>query len=78
VRQGLGAATHALAVALPAAIAEICRELLPRRLRSNPRAVKRKMSKFPVKRTAHRDWPQPTLTPTQAVRILSPDVVALE
>jgi hypothetical protein len=78
VRQGLGAATHALTVALPAAIAEICRELLPRRLRSNPRAVKRKMSKFPVKRSAHRDWPQPRLPPAQAVRVLGADIAVLE
>ena len=36
-------------------------ELLPpRRLRSNPRVVKRKMSNFPLKRPHHRHWPQPT------------------
>lgn len=74
VRAGLGAAAHALAVALPAAIAEICRELLPHRLRSNPRVVKRKMSKFPVKRKADRDYPQPTLSPAQAIRVLGVDI----
>lgn len=30
-----------------------------RRLRSNPRVVKRKMSKFRLKRPEHRPWPQP-------------------
>lgn len=71
VRAGLGTPGHVLAVALPATIAEICRELLPRRrLRSAPRVVKRKMSNFGVKRAEHRNWPQPTRTPAQAVRIL--------
>ncbi len=52
-------------------VAEILEEILPpRRLRSNPRVVKRKMSKFHVKRAAHRRWPQPTRTPTEAVRVL--------
>ncbi|MFZ2056680.1 MAG: hypothetical protein WAV54_04660, partial [Acidimicrobiales bacterium] len=50
---------------------EILFELLgPRRLRSNPRVVKRKMSKFGVKRPKHRNWPKPTRTPEQAVVIL--------
>jgi hypothetical protein len=31
-----------------------------RRLRSNPRVVKRKMSNFRLKRPEHRHWPQPT------------------
>ncbi len=73
VRAGLGTAGHALAVALPATIAEISRELVPRRrLRAAPRVVKRKMSNFGVKRAEHRRWPQPTRTPAQAVRILAP------
>jgi hypothetical protein len=60
-----------LANGLAHATAEILHELLPhRRLRANPRVVKRKMSKFGVKRAEHRDWPQPTLTPAQAVRIV--------
>src|SRR5680860_1288170 len=43
VRAGLGTATQVFAVALPATIAEICRELLPaRRLRAAARVVKRK------------------------------------
>jgi hypothetical protein len=41
---------------------EIACELLPeRRLRSNPRVVRRKMSKFKLKRPQHAHWPQPQL-----------------
>ena len=55
------------------ALTEILHEPLPhRRLRANPRVVKRKMSNYGVKRAAHRDWPQPTLPPPQAVRIVAP------
>jgi hypothetical protein len=40
---------------------DIVRELLPpRRLRTYPRVIKRKMSNFPLKRERHRHWPQPT------------------
>jgi hypothetical protein len=47
--------------------------LLPkRRLRSFPRAVKRKMSNYQLKRAAHRAWPQPTMSSAQAVDILPP------
>lgn len=35
------------------------RPLPERRLRTNPRVVKRKMSKFRLKRPEHFDWPQP-------------------
>jgi hypothetical protein len=46
--------------------------MLPaRRLRAAPRAVKRKMSNYAVKRTSHRDWPQPARHPEDAVVILS-------
>ena len=41
-----------------------------RRLRSFPRAVKRKMSNYQLKRAAHRAWPQPTMPPAQAVDVL--------
>jgi hypothetical protein len=72
VRAGLGASAGALAAALPATIREICRQLLPlRRLRAAPRAVKRKMSNYAVKRTIHRSWPQPTRPPAGAVRVLA-------
>lgn len=41
---------------------DIAAEKLPqRRLRSNPRVVKRKMSNFRLKRAQHRHWPQPTV-----------------
>ena len=43
--------------------------LPPRRLRVNPRVVKRKMSKFGVKRAKHRVWPQPTRPGADAVRL---------
>jgi hypothetical protein len=41
-----------------------------RRDRTNPRVVKRKMSKFPLKRTHHRRWPQPTRPFREAVRLI--------
>ena len=37
------------------------KRLPPRRLRSNPRVVKRKMSNFKLKRPEHRAWPQPAV-----------------
>ena len=47
--------------------------LLPkRRLRSLPRAVKRKMSNYQLKRAAHRAWPQPTMSSARAVDVLPP------
>jgi hypothetical protein len=50
---------------------DIAHELLPnRRPRSNPRVVKRKMSKFLLKRAEHRSWPQPTLSFRQAVGLI--------
>jgi hypothetical protein len=50
---------------------EILFEVLPpRRLRANPRVVKRKMSNFGVKRARHRDWPQPTRQPAEAVVVI--------
>ena len=45
--------------------------LLPkRRLRSFPRAVKRKMSNYQLKRATHRGWPQPTMPGARAVGVL--------
>jgi hypothetical protein len=50
---------------------DIVDRLLPeRRLRSNPRVVKRKMSNFRLKRAEHRSWPQPTLPFRQAVAVI--------
>jgi hypothetical protein len=54
------------------AVEELLTVLLPpRRLRAFPRAVKRKMSNYQLKRAAHRSWPQPTILPAQAVAVLS-------
>jgi hypothetical protein len=47
---------------------DIAAERLPqRRLRSNPRVVKRKMSNFRLKRPEHQPWPQPAASFRQAV-----------
>lgn len=62
-----------LAVGILHATQEILQELLPRRrLRANPRVVRRKMTSFAVKRPGHRHWPQPTLPTPAAIRILWP------
>lgn len=44
--------------------------LPPRENRINPRVVKRKMSKFNLKRPEHRDWPQPIMTFREAIAVL--------
>lgn len=41
-----------------------------RRLRTNPRVVKRKMSKFHLKRPEHYHWPQPTRSFREAVALI--------
>jgi len=52
------------------AIGELIGRLLPRRRpRNNPRVVKRKYIKWHVKRSRHRNWPQPDRLPTDAVVI---------
>lgn len=54
-------------------VEELLTVLLPkRRLRSFPRAVKRKMSNYQLKRAAHRAWPQPTMPAAEAVGVLPP------
>jgi len=54
------------------AIAEILTEQLPRRrLRAYPRAVKRKMSGYKLRRAHHRSWPRPTRPVADAVVVLS-------
>jgi hypothetical protein len=61
-----------LARATRQAVAEALRHLLPpRRLRSFPRVVKRKMSSFARKRDSHRHWPQPTKPPEEAVVLVT-------
>jgi hypothetical protein len=50
------------------AIGELIRRLLPpRKPRANPRVVKRKYTKWHVKRSHHHRWPQPNRLPEQAV-----------
>lgn len=52
-------------------LADIAAVRLPqRRSRSNPRVVKRKMSKFKLKRPEHRHWPQPKSTFAQAIALI--------
>lgn len=58
-----------LAVALIEATAEILACLNKRRLRVNPRVIKRKMSKRPLKRAGHRDTPQPQAPPADTITI---------
>jgi hypothetical protein len=51
---------------------DILRHRLPEREnRSNPRVVKRKMSKFKVKRKEHLHWPQPSKSFQEAIIILN-------
>jgi hypothetical protein len=51
---------------------DIARYQLPERdTRIHPRVVKRKMSKFHLKRVEHRQWPQPSMTFRGAVAILN-------
>lgn len=51
---------------------DIARHRLPERdQRSNPRVVKRKMSKFNLKREPHRHWPQPSRTFQEAIVLLN-------
>ena len=71
VRSGLGTTSHALSVALPATITEICHRLLPRRQpRAAPPVVKRKMSSYGVKHAEHRDWPRPSRDLDSTIHIL--------
>jgi len=54
-------------------LTEILRGLLPeRRLRANPRVVKRKMSQWAVKRAEHRHWPRPDPPPAETIAIVPP------
>jgi hypothetical protein len=51
---------------------DIARHRLPERdNRSNPRVVKRKMSKFKLKRDKHRQWPQPSKPFQEAIVLLN-------
>ncbi len=57
--------------ALARGIQEILRRLIKRRLRANPRVVKRKMSNYQAKPNHHRAWPRPTKPPDQAITIVT-------
>lgn len=49
---------------------DLARQRLPqRRLRSNPRVVKRRATKFKTKRARHRAWPQPSVSFPEAILI---------
>ncbi len=52
------------------AIAEVLAEPNPRRLRSNPRVLKRAVLRYPPKRAKHMNWPQPTKFPEAAVAVV--------
>jgi hypothetical protein len=63
--------THRLPSLYAAMIQHLGQQVLPPRdNRINPRVVKRKMSKFPKKRTAHAHPPQPQLSFLRSVVIL--------
>jgi len=68
---------------LPHLYARLLRDIadgrLPaRRLRSNPRVVKRKMSKFRLKRPQHDHWPQPSQPFCHSVALpAAPDTATL-
>jgi hypothetical protein len=52
--------------------AEMLRRLNRRRLRVNPRVIKAKMSKWPLKRAHHRDPAHPEAPPTDTIVITGP------
>lgn len=62
-----------LATALHRATTEILAQLLPaRRPRAAARVVRRKMSNYQVKRSQHRNWPQPEPLTITSIHILAP------
>jgi hypothetical protein len=62
---------HRLVTTLMDPVRDIARKPLPmRRNRSNPRVVKRKMSKFRLKRPEHSRWPQPSMSFRQSVVVI--------
>ena len=52
--------------------AEMLGRLNRRRLRVNPRVIRRKMSKWPLKRAHHRDLARPEAPPTETIVITGP------
>ena len=62
----------ALDSALEQTVEELLFELFPpRRLRANPRVVKRKMSNYRVKHPEHRNPPKPIHDPEDAIAVLA-------
>jgi len=61
-----------LAAAILETTAEMLRRLNKRRLRVNPRVIKAKMSKWPLKRACHRDPARPEAPPTDTIVITGP------
>jgi len=61
-----------LAAAIIETTAEMLQRLNQRRLRVNPRVIKRKMSKWPLKRAHHRDQARPEAPPTDTIVITGP------
>ena len=63
---------RSLAAAHRQALAEILAEPLPdRRMRANPRVIKRKMSNWGVKRPEHRNPPKPSKPAADAITLLA-------
>ena len=54
---------------LTEAVGEVLTERNPRRLRANPRVLKRAVLSYPPKRRKHDGWPQPTKFPAEAVLV---------
>src|SRR5665647_1923938 len=61
-----------LAAAITEATREIVHRLNTRRLRVNPRVIKRKMSKWPLKRAQHRNPARPQAPPADTITITGP------
>jgi hypothetical protein len=61
-----------LAAAIIETTAEVLARLNRRRLRVNPRVIKAKMSKWPLKRAHHRDPVRPEAPPTDTIVITGP------
>jgi hypothetical protein len=65
-----------LAEALVETTAEMLRRLNKRRLRVSPRVIKRKMSKWPLKRPQHRSPARPEAHPRDTIIITGPSRTA--
>jgi hypothetical protein len=61
-----------MAAAIIETTVEMLQRLNQRRLRVNPRVIKAKMSKWPLKRAHHRDPARPEALPTDTIVITGP------